>query len=114
MLGHGELAFVVVVPGGGDFDDVVAAGEGGHIDGAAARLCVGDDGIPPVVVDGYIIGGADIIHNGDNASHIIIINIRHICRDVPLSVIVFFFSYFHMNICRISVNVSKCHNRHHT
>jgi hypothetical protein len=29
-------------------------------------------------------------------------------------VIVFFFSYFHMNICRISVNVSKCHNRHHT
>ena len=42
-LGYGELAFIVVVPGGGDFDSVVTAGERGHINGAAAHLVnVGD------------------------------------------------------------------------
>ena len=84
MLGHGELAFVVVVPGGGDFNGVVTAGEGGHVDGAAAGLGVSDDGVPPVVVDGDIVSDIGVVNNGDHAQLTVVIDVRHIGRDVPL------------------------------
>ena len=113
LLGHRELAFVVVVPGGGDFDDIVAAGEGGHIDGAAARLGVGDDGVPPVVVDRYIVSDIGVVNNVDYIQFTVVIDIGHVGRNVHLGVRKTAFN-INMNICRISVNVSKCHNWHHT
>lgn len=75
-----------MVPGGGDVDGVVAAGEGGHVDGAAAGFGVGNDSVPPIVVDGYIIGCIDIINDGDYAQLTVVIDIGHISRDVHLGV----------------------------
>ena len=40
-----------MIPGGGDVDGVVAGGQGGDVDGATAGFGVGDDGVPPIVVD---------------------------------------------------------------
>ncbi len=101
LLGHRELAFEVVVPGGGDFDDVVAAGEGGDVDGATAGLGVSDDGVPPVVVDRYIVSGINIINNGDHTQLSVIIDIGHVGRGIHLGVMLLLF-YLYLLLLMIS------------
>ena len=64
---HEEIAGELVVPGGGNVDGVVTGGERGDIDGAAAHFGVGEYHSVPVVNDGHIIGGINIIHDSDNA-----------------------------------------------
>lgn len=98
LLGHRELAFEIVVPGSGDFDDVVAASERGDVDGAAARLGVSDDGVPPVVVDGDIVSHAGIINDGDHAQFTAVVHIGHISRRIYLDVMVNII-YFHLYSC---------------
>ena len=85
-LGDGESAIVLVVPGGGDVDGVVAAGKGGHIDGAATGFGVGNDSVPPVIIDGHVIGDVGVIYNGDYAQLAVIVHIGHVGRNVHLGV----------------------------
>ncbi len=82
VLGYCEGSLVLIVPGGGDFDDIVAAGEGGGVDGAAAGLGVGDDGVPPVIIDGHIVGDIGIINNGDYIRLTVVEYIWHVGRNV--------------------------------
>ena len=110
LLGHRELAFEIVVPGGGDVDGVVTAGKGRYVDGAAAHFGVGKYDRVPVIDDIHIIGGVDIIHNSDNTSRIIIIYVWHVSRDVPFQVRFFPFHYY-LFCLMIFYIISKSHSR---